>query len=81
MDQIKAKKRILSGIVVSDKMDKTITVRVDRTKVHRLYHRRYRTSQTYHVHDPEKTFHVGDKVEIQETRPISRTKRWQVIKK
>ncbi len=81
MDKMKAKKRILSGTVVRDKMDKTIVVRVDRTKVHPLYHRRYHVSKTYHVHDPEKSFHVGDRVEIQETRPLSRTIRWQVIKK
>lgn len=75
------KKRILKGTVVSDKMTKTIVVRVDQTKIHPLYHKRYTVSRKYHVHDPEQTHHVGDEVWIKETRPLSRQKRWRVLKK
>jgi len=72
-------RRILKGIVVSDKMDKTIIVLVERIKEHPRYRRRYRVSKKYKVHDPEKRYKVGDKVSIQECRPISKEKRWVVL--
>jgi len=72
-------RRILKGIVVSDKMDKTIIVLVERIKEHPRYRRRYRVSKKYKVHDPEKRYKVGDKVSIQECRPISKEKKWVVV--
>jgi small subunit ribosomal protein S17 len=78
-NQNKANKRILKGTVVSDKMDKTIVVLIERIKEHRQYRRRYRVSKKYKVHDPEKKFKVGDRVSIQECRPISKEKRWTVL--
>src|SRR4030043_216002 len=61
-NQNKANKRTLKGTVVSDKMDKTIVVLVERIKEHRQYRRRYRVSKKYKVHDPEKKFKIGDRV-------------------
>jgi small subunit ribosomal protein S17 len=78
-NQNKANKRILKGTVVSDKMDKTIVVLIERIKEHRQYRRRYRVSKKYKVHDPEKKFKVWDRVSIQECRPISKEKRWTVL--
>ena len=69
------------GTVVSDKMDKTILVRVDRTKLHPKYKKRYVTSTKYKVHDEGNQFVVGDAVEFVECRPLSKTKRWRVITK
>lgn len=72
-------KRSFTGKVVSDKMDKTIVVLVTRIKVHPKYHKRYKVSKKYKVHDPENRFKVGDKVKFIECRPLSREKRWKVI--
>lgn len=74
-------KRTLAGTVVSDKMQKTVVVRVDRLKKHPKYERRYRVSKKFKTHDEKGEFHIGDKVMIEETRPLSRDKRWRVIKK
>lgn len=71
--------RSLKGIVTSDKMDKTIVVTVHRYVTHPKYKKRYRTSEKYYAHDPEKKHKVGDTVEIYETRPLSRLKRWSII--
>jgi len=70
----------LIGRVVSDKADKTISVRIDRSRAHRLYHKQYTVSHKISVHDPENKARVGDKVEIEETRPVSKTKSWQLVK-
>jgi small subunit ribosomal protein S17 len=67
------------GRVVSDKMDKTVTVEVDYLKPHPLYRKIIRKTNKFHAHDEENTCKVGDLVRIEETRPLSRTKRWQVI--
>jgi small subunit ribosomal protein S17 len=72
-------KRTFNGVVVSDKMDKTIVVRVDRTIVHPKYGKRYVRSRKYKVHDETNAFKVGDKVTFVECRPISRDKRWRVL--
>ncbi len=71
-------KRTFKGVVVSDKMDKTLVVRVDTIKTHERYKKRYTTSQRYFVHDEKKEYHIGDVVTFQETRPLSRHKRWRV---
>ncbi len=72
-------KRTFTGTVVSDKMDKTIVVRVDRTKVHPKYKKRYTVSKKYKVHDEENKFKIGDKVNFVECRPLSKDKRWKVL--
>ncbi len=67
------------GIVVSAKMDKSITVTVDRQVAHPLYKKVLRRTKKYHAHDAENTCQVGDVVRIRETRPISKTKCWKLI--
>jgi small subunit ribosomal protein S17 len=67
------------GVVVSDKNDKTIIVAVERAKRHRLYHKVIRTTKRYQVHDPENRATNGDMVRIEECRPISKLKRWQLV--
>jgi len=73
------RKRILKGVVVSDKMDKTVVVVVEGIKQHPKYKRRYKVSKKYKAHDPEKKYHIGDKISIQECRPISKEKKWIVL--
>ena len=73
------KARILKGTVVSDKMTKTVVVKISSLKKHPKYKKYYKTSQKFKAHDPESKYHVGDVVNIQETRPISKDKRWIVI--
>ena len=73
-------KRVLQGVVVSDKNDKTIVVSVERRYTHPLLKKTVRRSKKFHAHDEENTFKVGDIVRIQESRPISRNKRWVVVK-
>ncbi len=72
------KPRLFKGIIVSDKMDKTVTVLVNRYKQHPKYKKRYKVSKKYKAHDEKNKFKTGDKVIIQETRPISRDKKWKV---
>ena len=73
--------KILKGTIVSDKMNKTVVVKVDSLKKHSRYHRYYKSSKKYKAHDEKSEFHVGDKVLIKETRPISKDKSFEVIKK
>lgn len=72
-------KRILQGTVVSDRGEKTVVVRVERRYKHPLYKKILRTSKKYSAHDPDNRFKIGDAVRIQECRPISKTKRWEVL--
>ncbi|MBI3873063.1 MAG: 30S ribosomal protein S17 [candidate division Zixibacteria bacterium] len=67
------------GIVVSDKMDKTITVKIDRTLMHSQYGRVIRTSAKLLAHDPDGRANVGDRVLVMETRPLSARKRWRLV--
>ena len=67
------------GIVVSDKADKTITVRIDVARRHRRYEKIVRTSRTIHAHDETNDAHIGDTVAVREARPLSRTKRWRLV--
>lgn len=71
--------RVLAGNVVSDTLDKTITVLVSRTVLHPRYRKRYLQSKKYLVHDPKNAFHVGDAVRFRACRPISKNKRWLVL--
>lgn len=74
------KKRLI-GTVVSDKMEKTVVVKVERIKEHPLYKRRFKVHKKYKAHDEKGEYHLGDKVVIEECRPISKEKRWRVIRK
>lgn len=74
-------KRILQGVVVSDKNDKTIVVSVERRYTHPLFKKTVRRSKKYHAHDEGNAFKVGDQVDIVESAPISKNKRWVVIGK
>jgi small subunit ribosomal protein S17 len=67
------------GVVVSDRADKTITVRIDTARRHRRYDKIVRTSRTLHAHDELNDAHIGDTVIVREARPLSRTKRWRLI--
>jgi small subunit ribosomal protein S17 len=67
------------GVVVSDKADKTITVRVDTARQHRRYHKIVRSSTTLHAHDESNDAHTGDTVIVRESRPLSRLKRWRLV--
>ncbi len=72
-------KRVLQGTVVSTKSDKTVTVDVERRFTHPLLKKTVRRTKKYHAHDPENQFKVGDVIFIQETRPISKSKRWLAL--
>jgi small subunit ribosomal protein S17 len=73
-------KRVLQGVVVSDKNAKTVVVEVERRYTHPLFKKTVRRSKRFHAHDEDDTFKVGDIVFIEESRPISRNKRWVVLK-
>ncbi|MEP9347325.1 30S ribosomal protein S17 [Xanthobacter sp. KR7-225] len=72
-------KRVLQGVVVSDKTDKTVVVRVERRFTHPLLKKTVRRSKKYHAHDEGNAWHVGDTVWIEEHRPLSKLKNWIVI--
>ncbi|MCD6587233.1 MAG: 30S ribosomal protein S17 [Candidatus Fermentibacteraceae bacterium] len=78
-EAIKTNRRILRGVVVSDKMDKTIVVEVSTIKSHPVYRKRFKTSKKYYAHDEQNQCGVGDVVTISETRPTSRLKRWRLL--
>lgn len=73
--------RTLTGVVISDKMTKTVVVKVTLQKRHPKYHKQYSVSKKYKAHDENREFRVGDTVEIQESRPLSKEKHWKVIRK
>ncbi|MGB5837071.1 MAG: 30S ribosomal protein S17 [Albidovulum sp.] len=72
-------KRILQGVVTSDKNEQTVTVLVERRFKHPQLHKIVRKSKKYRAHDAENKFKVGDSVQIEECAPISKTKRWTVV--
>ncbi|RAU21242.1 30S ribosomal protein S17 [Paramagnetospirillum kuznetsovii] len=72
-------KRILQGVVTSDKMEKTVVVRVERRVMHPIYKKFIRRSKKYHAHDENNVFKTGDTIRIRECRPLSKTKTWEVI--
>ena len=72
-------KRVLQGVVVSDKADKTVVVRVERRFTHPLLKKTVRQTKKYHAHDEKNACKVGDQVPIEEHRPISKLKRWIVL--
>ena len=69
-------KRVMQGVVVSDKGEKTVVVRIDRRFSHPLLKKTVRKSKRYSAHDPDNKFKVGDRIRIQECRPVSKTKRY-----
>jgi small subunit ribosomal protein S17 len=73
-------KRVLQGVVVSDKCAKTVVVEVERRYTHPLFKKTVRRSKKFHAHDADDAFKVGDIVWIEESRPISKNKRWVVLK-
>lgn len=81
METTKKQLRVFTGEVVSNKMHKTIVVRVDSAKVHPKYGKRYILSRKYKVHDEKNEYQVGDVVKFTECRPLSKDKRWRVIGK
>ena len=73
------RRKVLLGEVVSDRMHKTITVKVERRIRHSVYERVIKRSKKYHAHDEQNQCEVGDQVRIMETRPLSKTKRWRLV--
>lgn len=80
VNEKKIKKRTVVGVVTSDKMDKTITVKSERTVKHKKYGKFIRKFTIYKAHDEKNEAKTGDKIEITGTRPISRTKFWKLVK-
>lgn len=72
-------KRVMQGVVTSDKMDKTVTVLVERRVMHPIYKKYVKKSKKYAAHDENNTCKIGDEVTIRECRPISRRKCWEVV--
>ena len=77
--QERGRRKTRIGTVVSDKMDKTVVVVVERRYAHPLYGKQVTRTKKYHAHDENNEYHVGDTVRIMETRPLSKLKRWRVI--
>ena len=75
----RGERKVRTGVVVSDKMDKTVLVRIEQVVRHRAYGKTVRSSSKLAAHDEANDAHVGDTVRIMETRPLSRTKRWRVV--
>lgn len=73
------KRKVKEGLVVSDKMNKTVVVAVEARKVHQLYKKAIRVATKYKAHDENNACKIGDKVKIVETRPLSKEKRWRVM--
>ncbi len=73
-------RKSLQGVVVTDGSDKTVVVQVERTTRHTLYHKIIRKRKKYHVHDEGNQAKIGDKVEIMGTRPLSKLKRWRLVR-
>ena len=78
-EEQRAHRKVRVGTVVSDKMDKTIVVTVERKVAHPLYGKQVARTKKYYVHDEERAAHTGDTVRIMETRPLSKQKRWRLV--
>ena len=75
----RSSRKVYRGVVVSDKMDKTITVRIDTKKTHPLYGKRVKYSKKFKAHDENNACGIGDTVRVMETRPLSKDKRWRLV--
>ena len=78
-DGERLRRKIRTGVVVSDQSDKTVTVRVERQFAHPLYTKQVKKTKKYRAHDESNQYQTGDVVRISETRPLSKTKRWRVV--
>jgi small subunit ribosomal protein S17 len=78
-EAVKNNKKVFVGEVVSDKMDKTIVVKIVRPRLHSIYHKYVMTTKKIKAHDEKNEAHVGDKVRVIECRPVSRDKRWNLV--
>jgi len=78
---VKQTKRQLRGVVVSDKMNKTRVVVVERSRKHAKYHKYFKVTKRFKAHDEKNEYKSGDKVVIEETRPLSKDKRWKIVNK
>jgi small subunit ribosomal protein S17 len=76
---VRARRKVRTGVVVSDKMDKTVLVRIDRKVRHPLYKKTVARSSKLAAHDEGNEAHVGDTVRVMETRPLSKSKRWRLV--
>ncbi|OGN09164.1 MAG: 30S ribosomal protein S17 [Candidatus Yanofskybacteria bacterium RIFCSPHIGHO2_02_FULL_41_11] len=81
MEQKTKKPRVIKGVVVSDKMQKTRVIEVLRLKKNKKYKKYFKVTKRFKAHDENNEYHVGDKVLIQETRPISKDKNWRIVSK
>ena len=72
-------RKVRQGVVVSDANDKTIVVQIKERKPHPIYKKMMTSTKKFHAHDEKNDAHVGDKVSLMETRPLSKTKRWRVV--
>lgn len=81
METTKTQKKTIKGVVVSDKMDKTAVVSVTRFVKHPKYHKYFKITKRYKAHDENNSAHIGDKVEIVETRPRSKDKHFEIVTK
>jgi small subunit ribosomal protein S17 len=75
----RGRRKVRTGVVVSDKMDKTVLIRIDRQVRHSLYGKTVRRSSKFAAHDEANDAHIGDTVRVMETRPLSKSKRWRVV--
>ncbi|HEU5128050.1 MAG TPA: 30S ribosomal protein S17 [Glycomyces sp.] len=78
-NETRNRRKVLEGVIVGDKMDKTAVVEVEDRKKHPLYGKVLRSTKKYKAHDENNQCGVGDRVSIMETRPLSKTKRWRVV--
>jgi small subunit ribosomal protein S17 len=76
---MRPKQKTMIGVVVSDKMDKTVIVTVEKPRRHRIYGKTLRRTHRYKAHDPNNVCRLGDRVRLVETRPLSKEKRWRVV--
>ena len=79
MENKRNERKVREGIVVSNKMDKTVVVLEETMRLHKIYKKRVKTSKKYKAHDEKNECGVGDRVQIMETRPLSKDKRWRVV--
>ena len=79
MEAKRNERKVREGIVVSDKMDKTVVVLEETMRLHKIYKKRVKTSKKYKAHDEKNECGVGDRVQIMDTRPLSKDKRWRVV--
>lgn len=75
----RSRRKVRTGVVVGDRAEKTVTVKVERRFAHPLYGKQMKRTKKYHAHDEANEYRVGDTVSIMETRPLSKTKRWRVV--